>query len=1009
MKRSLFLLSSVLLASLAGAMERQWTIGGGQWTIESTPLLVDWNHDRAPEILALNRAGQVLHWSKEGKPLGSGQDGTICRLPEGLWTSTPLYLGADDGPAIVLCSVEGLVVFVDETFSVKWQFQLDNKTAWGKATPALLNTSAGMQFLLGDEQGVLTCLDLHGQMVWRRSLAKGACHAPLLVRQDSILAASGRTLFCLDATGQEVWQKELVSELTSMPMECPVAGRPLLICGSKDGTVTALGMDGRIAWQSSIHDEVNSYMALLPQQDKAPLIVCSGLWGSVHAFDGQGHRLWYHTFRSKNRSAPVPFDVNGDGDLELLLSAYNQHLYAFDKNGYLVDDVRLAGQLIGSPLPLYDEQVKRTDAIVASWNLLAFRLKPGAPISPYGAPALAGPVSVRFSETGARISNPTGSLLRVNLFSRNDLNCASLRGCVTARSEFEIDWPAGMHRHDRATVVITDALGKPQLREGFKPASRAIVQPGAPHLQLWSVSAYATFDPCRLTPDAGLDTATTREMRIPCLYRGEIDQAACVIASTLPEPATVQLAISTLTTAEGKPFTGTITLRQVIATGSFNGEMIADALPKLAEDQIVTVPAQRAIKIWLSVDSRTAEPGCYRGELSITPPAVQGPALTMPMYVEILKWQLDRQTYLPVCTWDYVPNKWFSDAGPALDDMNRHGVTIFPRTVSPTAAVDSLGALKMNWQAVDIELERLKGRGQILFQIGHPAITFSRPPDEQTKRRFEIEFLRAFRDHLTAQGINYNDYAFYPLDEPGLDYGKNIPVLLDAAQLFREADARLRVYTDPVPGLSWQDFQRIEPFIDVWCPNMRLVSGLLAADPRIERIIKSGKPVWSYECVSQTKSLSPLRYNRANAWRAKFFGLDGIGFWTHSTQPFNPWFTPMNLNDEYALVYPGEAPVPSVRWEAVRDGVEDMAALALLQQQIERGRNTSSQRDLIKRAQEVVRIALVDVMELSDAAFIESRDYLQQGDRMIWHSPADVELYQRHRQAIAELSRQLDH
>jgi outer membrane protein assembly factor BamB len=121
----------------------------------------------------------------------------------------------------------------------------------------------------------------------------------LLVRQDSILAASGRTLFCLDATGQEVWQKELVSELTSMPMECPVAGRPLLICGSKDGTVTALGMDGRIAWQSSIHDEVNSYMALLPQQDKAPLIVCSGLWGSVHAFDGQGHRLWYHTFRSK--------------------------------------------------------------------------------------------------------------------------------------------------------------------------------------------------------------------------------------------------------------------------------------------------------------------------------------------------------------------------------------------------------------------------------------------------------------------------------------------------------------------------------------------------------------------------------------------------------------------------------------------------------------------------------------------------------------------------------------
>jgi hypothetical protein len=33
-------------------------------------------------------------------------------------------------------------------------------------------------------------------------------------------------------------------------------------------------------------------------------------------------------------------------------------------------------------------------------------------------------------------------------------------------------------------------------------------------------------------------------------------------------------------------------------------------------------------------------------------------------------------------------------------------------------------------------------------------------------------------------------------------------------------------------------------------------------------------------------------------------------------------------------VYPGELPVPSARWEAVRDGLEDVAALALLETQI---------------------------------------------------------------------------
>src|SRR5207244_4683348 len=107
-------------------------------------------------------------------------------------------------------------------------------------------------------------------------------------------------------------------------------------------------------------------------------------------------------------------------------------------------------------------------------------------------------------------------------------------------------------------------------------------------------------------------------------------------------------------------------------------------------------------------------------------------------------------------------------------------------------------------------------------------------------------------------------------------------------------------------------------------------SGLLVGNPRIQRIMKSGKPVWSYECVAQVKSLSPIRYNRANAWRAKRFGLSGIGFWTHSQTQADLWQADPKLKDEFALVYPGEEPVPSVRWEAVRAGLEDGGAMQLL-------------------------------------------------------------------------------
>jgi len=185
---------------------------------------------------------------------------------------------------------------------------------------------------------------------------------------------------------------------------------------------------------------------------------------------------------------------------------------------------------------------------------------------------------------------------------------------------------------------------------------------------------------------------------------------------------------------------------------------------------------------------------------------------------------------------------------------------------------------------------------------------------------------------------------------------------------------------------------------------MQISFGLLARDPRMARIIHSGKPIWSYEANDLVKSISPLRYSRANAWRAKYFGFQGIGFWCHSRNRVDLWFPGTKKGQEYALVYPGRLPVPSARWEAVRDGLEDIAAITLLEQRIEAEREKIGKRRLIAQAQDAIRIALNDVMELSDWAFMESRDYLRPGDRRIWHTWADIETFRRHRATIARLT-----
>jgi len=569
--------------------------------------------------------------------------------------------------------------------------------------------------------------------------------------------------------------------------------------------------------------------------------------------------------------------------------------------------------------------------------------------------------------------------------------------------------PSGVPGHSDVVVVTASLLayrvrfGAGQAGEAELPSPEpALTAPNSADLRAWPTPPYATFDSRRTVPNTA-EAESANEIKIENLYLGEADQGAFIVSSRLKEPVRVRVTVQT-------PFAGSIVLREVVETGTVNGESAADALPALGDAGLVTVPAGGAVKIWVSADARGARPGAFPGTVRITPLDKRIAAMELALKLDIPNLAMPSEMPLKLCTWDYVPNKMFPRRTPeVLDDMVRHGVNVFPRsTVMPQGTVDAEGGLAIDWTPLDKELDLLAGRGIILFQFLHPPIRFPAGVSAPAQRRAEIAYLHAFRDHLKARGRGYSDYAFYPIDEPGLDYGPNTANLVDAGRLYREADPLFRIYTDPVPSLSWKDFERIWPYVDIWAPSMRLVSGIPSGDPRIKRIMASGKTLWSYECVSQVKSLSPLRYNRANAWRAKFYGLTGLGFWTHSTIEYDPWLAGKGINDEYALVYPGELPVPSVRWEAVRDGMEDVAAITLLERRMETHRRAGTKPDLVRQAGDLIRRALADIAALADEPFIESRDFLGAGDRRIWHTWADVERYSRHRAAIARMTLDLN-
>ncbi len=829
--------AAIVLASSAVAMERTWTSMTGQYRVEATPLVDDLNGDGTPEIVVVNVEGQVLHWADTGNPLGSGPDGQVAQLPKGRWTSAPVRWR----DRILFGSVEGLIVVLDLGFQPVWQYALNAETTWSRAVPIRVPASApdGPDLMaIGDNSGKVTLLNYEGAAAKVFDPKSGPCRTFVNTiagpdGQSLILAACGNSLIALDTSGIVLWATDLGGSILSRPEVLALPNRTLIVCAGGKGLLHAIDPQGKIIWTADIGMEIDSSITLLPREGEAPLILCTGLWGNLHAFDLEGKTVWEHVFRAKNRARPLLADSNADGRMEILVGTYRQTLMVMDAKGKRIDEIRFNGGINAAPTLLPRAGGALPDILVIGTTLQAHGLRSGPPQAPYGAAAdtPSNTTCVAEKGTGIRVDNPSGALLRVNVFVPLAQGGERLWGRVSARSSvlFEnlgIDASPG----GNMTAIVQTANGEEILKQAF-PIGEERKESAAE--KDWCLQVAEPFGD---SPAESVDT-----LRIENLYRNETEAGAVLLRSSLAKTTQARFSVESLVTSAGANFAGNIALFAMTPVGTVNGESVEDALLALAPANLLQVPPNGCAKIWVSVSADNSPPGDYTGKIVCRALDGDTAPLELPLVVSVPDLGMPTDFPLSLCTWDYLPNQWFPARTPEiLRDMHAHGVNLFPRSVVPTAEINPAGELQIDWTALDAELVRLNGLGQALFHIGRPTIKWPSDFAEANKRAKEIDYLHAFRDHLARQGWGYDRYSLYPVDEPGLDNGKNsVPAFLEAATLFREADPKLRIYTDPVPSLSWADFQRIAPFVDVWCPNMRLVSGLLSNDPRMRSIMNA--------------------------------------------------------------------------------------------------------------------------------------------------------------------------
>ncbi|MCD6597733.1 MAG: PQQ-binding-like beta-propeller repeat protein, partial [Bacteroidales bacterium] len=449
-------------------------------------------------------------------------------------------------------------------------------------------------------------------------------------------------------------------------------------------------------------------------------------------------------------------------------------------------------------------------------------------------------------------------------------------------------------------------------------------------------------------------------------FMGETESAAINIANFMSKAITLRIeALSLISSQDSTEVLAkdVIEFHEVLNIPTQKLDYSADALPLLNQAQTMLIPNWDVRQLWINVNTKSLTPGTWKTIIQLRSLEVESKQIDIPVTIKVWKGALPKIQPVSLCHWGYIHTSRLKNyPDEAFADQVSHGTNVFvaTNTFAPEAEFDSEGNIvgKLDYREHDEYVHKHVKDGVILF-VGYQG-KLKGPVKQFTpvwNKAYKI-WLKAWIEHLKNMGVTYDQYAFYPVDEPGLS-PEHVTRFIAHGKLIREADPKAQIYTDPVGRATMDDLKNMNPYVDIWCPN-RTGFLLNEGQDKLAYLKSTGKTLWTYECIGNAKHLSPIGYYRSQAWLVWHHALTGMGFWSYSTSSADPWFVPEGTLD-YLLVYQGKGVVSSKRWEAIRDGIEDYGIL----NELKHAANLSKDNSDLKLLEEVHTLLKDDVFEIA--------------------------------------------
>lgn len=433
--------------------------------------------------------------------------------------------------------------------------------------------------------------------------------------------------------------------------------------------------------------------------------------------------------------------------------------------------------------------------------------------------------------------------------------------------------------------------------------------------------------------------------------RTEYESASFVITNISDSPAECTLKVQ----CPGVQ----VTTREGVWVKQHDGTTVCDALV-LREDGKISIPAMGNREAWFTLKTTNTQPGSYRGRVVVS--TAGQPEKTIPIEVKVYPVTLPDEKPLYTCFWDYIVAKTPGDSRAAAfaADMRDHYVTVACMPQIFVMKVKDGKVEPTDYTVFDLTVknyQKIMRPKFFLFFWGTEGnfepITEPKFLSDEWKTLFK-QFLGDWITHIKSLGIGYDQFAMYPYDEHINDSAPQL------AKLIREVDPKVLFYADAM-GQKTQEIHAMQQYMDIWCPFLYDYLNRAPYDRQYEikaeakKVFGKGRRperFWTYANPPGSTGpgiAPPYRDYRLSAWRAWQLGMGGFGIWcyTYYLQTLNGgpmYWDPGGPN--WQLVYAsnavdaptglpkGELVIPSRRWEATREGIEDYCYLWMLKQAV---------------------------------------------------------------------------